>query len=114
MYNEQVNNRRQEWTFPYKARIILPYARRKLAEHQQQETKLRKQMAEMIQDPATFHNDSALQQVKKDIDRHSMLREQFEVYCHEFTRLPEQDYRLGLSDVVFFGMLEGDPNPTAP
>jgi hypothetical protein len=107
MVNETGLQRRGEWTFPYKARLLLPYARRRLAEHQREETLLRKRMATMIQDPATFHNDAALQQVKRDIDRHAALREQFEVYCHEFVRLPEQEYRLALGDVVFFGLLEG-------
>ena len=106
MINENTNNRRNEWNFPYKARMLLPYAQRKLATFQTEETSLRKRMAELIQDPATFHNDSLLQQVKRDIDRSAGLREQFEVYVHEFVRLPEQEYRLGLSDVVFFGLLE--------
>lgn len=114
MQNENLQNKRHEWTFPYKARHLLPYARRKLAEHQTEETALRKKMAAMIQDPATFHNDAALQQVKRDIDRYSALREQFQVYCHEFVRLPEQEYRLGLSDIVFFGLLEGPPAQGSP
>lgn len=109
MFNENLNNRRGDWTFPYKAKMLMPYARRKLDAFQREETQLRKKMAEMIQDPATFHNDSALQQLKRDIDRTAGLREQFEVYVHEFHRLPEQEYRLGLSDVVFFGLLEGIP-----
>jgi hypothetical protein len=109
MHNENLNNNRSGWTFPYKARLLLPYARRKLDAHQSEETELRKKMATMIQDPATFHNDAALQQVKRDIDRLSALREQFQVYCLEFVRLPEQDYRLGISDIVFFGLLEGPP-----
>lgn len=106
MINDNVNNRRNDWTFPYKARLLLPYARRALDAYQAEETGLRKRMAEMIQDPATFHNDAALQQVKRDIDRTAGLREQFQVYLLEFERLPEQEYRLGLSDVVFFGLLD--------
>lgn len=109
MINENTNNRRNEWSFAYKAKVLLPYAQRKLSTFQTEETGLRKRMADLIQDPANFHNDSLLQQVKRDIDRISGLREQFEVYVHEFLRLPEQEYRLGLSDVVFFGLLEGTP-----
>ena len=111
MQNENLLNKRHDWTFPYKARMLLPYAERKLAANQAEETTLRKKMATMIQDPATFHNDAALQQTKRDIDRFASLREQFQVYCHEFVRLPEQEYRLGLSDIVFFGLLEGDIAP---
>jgi len=110
MYNEQGTQRRSEWKFPYKARLLRPYALRKLAHHQAEETALREKMAVMIKDPATFHNDAALQQVKQGIDRHSALREQFEVYCHEFQRLPESEYHLALGDVVFFGILEGVPS----
>jgi hypothetical protein len=109
MINENLSNRRTDWNFPYKARMLLPYAQRKLVTFKTEEMALRKRMAEMIQDPATFHNDSLLQQVKRDIDRTAGLREQFEVYVHEFHRLPEQEYRLGLGDVVFFGLLEGVP-----
>lgn len=109
MINENLNNHRNGWTFRYVARELLPYARRKLQGFQDEETALRKKMAELIQDPSTFHNDALLQQLKRDIDRTAGLREQFQVYVHEFNRLPEQEYRLGLSDVVFFGLLEGVP-----
>jgi hypothetical protein len=107
VFNENLHQKRGEWTFPYKARELLVYARRRLELHQGEETSLRAKMAVMIQDPATFHNDSALQQLKKDIDRHSALREQFQVYCHEFNRLSDMEFKLSLADVVFFGMLEG-------
>jgi hypothetical protein len=110
MYNDHTGTKRHEWGFNYKGKDLLPYARRKLAGHQEQETELRQRMAKLIQDPSTFHNDGVLQQVKKDIDTHSGLREQFQVYCHEFTRTPNLEFRLGLSDVVFFGLLEGEPN----
>ncbi len=111
MYNESVGNRRGEWGFNYKGKDLLPFARRKLAQHQAEETQLRRRMAVMIQDPATFHDDGNLQQVKRDIDRHGGLREQFQVYCHEFERTPNIEFRLGLADVVFFGLLEGLPEP---
>jgi hypothetical protein len=106
MLNENLVTKRHDWTFPYKAKMILPLAKKKLAAHQGHETTLRKKLAQQIQDPASFHDDGALQQLKRDIDRHAALREQFQVYCHEFERLPEQEYRLGLSDIVFFGFLE--------
>ena len=106
MINENTNNRRNNWSFPYKARMLLPHAQRQLEAFRAEESALRKRMAELIQDPAMFHNDALLQQVKRDIDRAAGLREQFEVYVHEFVRLPEHEYHLGLSDVVFFGLLE--------
>src|SRR5688572_14812805 len=106
MLNDNLVTKRHDWSFPYKAKMILPFAQRKLGAHQAEETTLRKKLAEAIQDPAMFNNDSVLQQLKRDIDRHSALREQFQVYVFEFTRLPEQEYRLGLSDIVFFGFLE--------
>lgn len=115
MFNENVGQRRAEWGFNYKGRELLPYAQKKLAYHQSEETELRKKMAVMIQDPATFHDDQKLQQVKRDIDRHSGLREQFQVYCHEFARTPNLEFRLGLADVIFFGLLEAiDSDATSP
>jgi hypothetical protein len=109
VYNDHQGIKRNEWGFNYKGKELLPYAQRKLAEHQTEETALRKRMASLIQDPATFHNDGTLQQVKGEIDRRSGLREQFQVYCHEFERTPNLEFRLGLADVVFFGLLEGEP-----
>jgi hypothetical protein len=109
MYNEHTGIKRTEWGYNYKGKDLLPYAKRKLDRHQAEETALRQRMATLIQDPATFHNDSVLQQVKHDIDTHSGLREQFQVYCHEFARTPSLEFRLGLADVVFFGLLEGEP-----
>ncbi len=109
MYNDNQGNRRIEWSFVYKAKVLLPYADRKREALQAEETAARKQLATMIQDPATFHNDNALQNLKREIDRLAGLREQFQVYCHEFKRTPELDFKLGLADVVFFGLLEGDP-----
>lgn len=106
MLNDNIGVKRTEWAFVYKGADLLPFAQRKLAHHQAEETALRQRMSEMIKDPATFHDDMSLQQVKRDIDRHSALREQFQVYCHEFARTPQLDFRLGLADVVFFGLLE--------
>jgi hypothetical protein len=109
MINDNLGNRRGEWTFAYKAKDLLPYAERKLAHHKAEEASLRQRLAEMIRDPASFHDDVGLQQLKRDVDRHAGLREQFEVYCHEFARTPGNEFRLGLADVVYFGMLEGPP-----
>jgi hypothetical protein len=111
MHNEGLHSKRYEWTFAYKGRQLLPYARRKLTEHQAAETASRQRMATLIQDPATFHNDASLQDLKRAIEKHSSLREQFQVYCHEFQRTPEKEFFLQLSDVVFFGLLEGEPEP---
>jgi hypothetical protein len=109
MHNESIGAKRHEWGFNYKGKELLPYAEKKRHENQTQETALREQMAKLIRDPSTFHNDAALQQLKRDIDRHSALREQFEVYCHEFARTPAIEFRLGLADVVYFGFLETPP-----
>jgi hypothetical protein len=109
LHNENLANKRYEWSYPYKGKQLLPYARRKLAEHQAAETAARQKMATLIQDPSTFHNDASLQELKRAIERYSALREQLQVYCHEFSRTPERDFNLALSDVVFFGLLEGEP-----
>jgi hypothetical protein len=108
MFNENLGSKRGEWTFTYKAQELLPYAQRRLAQHQADEITARAKYAQMIQDPATFHRDDVLQHVKRDIDRYSALREQFQVYCYEFARKPDADFRLALSDIVFFGLVEPD------
>ena len=106
MINDNIGNRRAEWVFVYKGKDLLPYARKKLAHHKSEEASLRQRLAELIRDPASFHDDTSLQQLKRDVDRHAGLREQFEVYCHEFERTPSLEFRLGLADVVYFGLLE--------
>jgi hypothetical protein len=112
MFNENLHGKRNEWTFSYRADELLVYARRRLDQHQTSETDARAEFARMIQDPATFHRDDVLQQVKRDIDRYSALREQFQVYCHEFARKPTAEFRLALSDVVFFGIIEPEHLPS--
>jgi hypothetical protein len=107
MNEESYQNERSAWKFAYKAEELLPFARRRLAEHQAVEAQLREKLAKLIRDPASFHDDVKLQQLKRDVDRHSALREQFEVYCSEFARTPKKEFNLKLSDVVFFGLHSG-------
>ena len=107
MWNEGGQNERSTWKFVYKGEDLLPSAQRRLAEHQAVEAQLRDKLARMVKDPASFHDDTKLQQVKQDVDRHSALREQLEVYCHEFTRTPKKEFTVRLSDVVFFGLHSG-------
>jgi hypothetical protein len=108
MMNEQsYQTERSGWKFVYKGEDLLPFARRRLAEHQAVEAQLRDKLAKMIREPASFHDDARLQQLKLDVDRHAGLREQFEVYCHEFARTPKKEFSLKLSDVVFFGIHSG-------
>jgi hypothetical protein len=154
MVNESGQNERSTWKFCYKGEDLLPSARRRLAEHQAVEAQLRDKLARMVKDPASFHtehqaveaqlrdklaqavkdptsfhddtrlqqlrqdvdrhnalrkqlDDTRLQQLKQDVDRHSALREQLEVYCHEFARTPKKEFSLRLSDVVFFGIHSG-------
>lgn len=107
MNEDSYQNERSQWKFVYKAKALLPFAQRRLSEHQAIESRLREQLSAMIRDPASFHDDAKLQQLKHDVDRHSALREQFEVYCHEFTRTPNKEFSLKLSDVVFFSIHTG-------
>jgi hypothetical protein len=107
MNEDNYNNERAQWKFVYKAEELLPLARKRLEEHRAVENKLRDQLSALIKDPASFHDDNRLQQIKRDVDRHSGLREQFEVYTHEFSRTPKKEFALKLSDVVFFGLHTG-------
>ena len=108
MLNENYDTERSSWKFTYKAKEILPFAKIRLMEHQNEETNLRKQLAGLIQDPSSFYDDSKIQQLKAEVDRHSLLREQFEVYCHEFARTPNKEFNLKLSDIVFFRIHTSD------
>jgi hypothetical protein len=105
MFNEQrLGGKRHEWIYKYKGKDLLPHAQRQLAEYRAQEAAARKKMAQMIQDPNVFHNDASVQQIKQDIERYGGLREQLQVYCHEFHRNPSAEFNLLLGDVIFFGL----------
>lgn len=119
MNEDNYNNERNQWKFTYKAKELLPHAEKRRNEHQQVETRLRSELAALIKDPASFHDDQRLQQLKRDVDRHAGLREQFDVYCHEFARTPNKEFNLKLSDVVFFslhnaGFVSSERTPTPP
>src|SRR5262245_25602181 len=66
MHNESSPNERWGWKFTYKGEELLPFARRRLAQHQAKESELRENLSRMIKDPASFHDDAKLQQLKRD------------------------------------------------
>jgi len=105
---------RSQWKFAYKGKHLLPHARRRLAELRAEEAQLRERLAGLVRDPASFHDDTRLQQLKAEVDRLSGVREQFEVYCHEFRRTPDKDFSLKLGDLVFFRVHTGEAGSSEP
>ena len=109
MLNEQYGgSERLQWKFTYKGKQLLPYGQRRLAQLRADEAQLRERLAGLVKDPASFHDDTRLQRLKAEVDGCSAVREQFEVYCHEFRRAPDKDFVLKLGDLVFFRVHTGE------
>jgi hypothetical protein len=47
-----------------------------------------------------------VEEVKREIVSFGTLKEQCQVFKHEFARAPDKVYELGLGDVTFFGLAQ--------
>lgn len=103
MYNDDRGTKREGWVYPYKGSDLLPFARRKLAEHRDAERAAREYVSEKIRDAG--NNDDGIEKARRDIAVHGNTREQCQVFAHEFERNPDREFTLSLGDVVFFGIV---------
>jgi hypothetical protein len=102
MYVDSVCARRTEWEYEYTASALLAQARLLLAKHTRLEREARLKSADLLRDVNVNQNDPRFNELKRDITTHGTLKEQCEVFVHEFMRNPDQVYKLGLGDVSFF------------
>ena len=104
MFNDNVQPRRLDWEYIYSGKHMLPYAQKLLSYHAAKEMAAREKTAELLRDVSVSQNDSRFTELKRDITNHGTLKEQCEVFVHEFSRFPEKMFILGLGDVTFFGL----------
>lgn len=108
MYVDSVAARRTEWEYEYQADELLAQAKMLLARHTAKELEARNKTADLLRDVNVNQNDARFNELKRDISTHGTLKEQCEVFVHEFARNPGLVYKLGLGDVSFFE-LPGKP-----
>lgn len=106
MYNDNVSPDRLEWKYSYKASQLLEPAKKLLKFHTNKELEARNKTADLLRDTSVNQNDPRFNELKRDIATHGSLKEQCQVFVHEFSRNLDREYSLGLGDVTFFGLSE--------
>jgi predicted Zn-dependent protease len=107
MFNDNVGAGRTGWTYTYTGEQLLAPAIRLYNEYRSKEEKARNHMADYMKDMTIPNNDRRVEEVKRDIVAFGTLKEQCDVFRHEFKRNPNKEYELGLGDVTFFGLADG-------
>jgi len=106
MYNDYRNINRENWSFSYKAKQLLPHAERKRDHAKLKETAARQQMAILMNDANVRASDNRVEEARSDIERYADLYEKCVIWCWEFSRDPEHEFTLKLGDVSFFDIPE--------
>jgi hypothetical protein len=104
LFNDHQGPKRLEWTYKYTGKELLPYASKLYEDFRNKEIEARNRMADFMRDINVSNSDRRVEEVKREITNYGTLKEQCEVFKHEFARNPNQEYRLGLGDVTFFGV----------
>jgi hypothetical protein len=104
MFNDNVGAGRERWTYKYDGRELVVAAQRLYTEFYDKEQAVRLRVAEYMKDMTIAQNDRRVEEAKRDIILFGTLKEQCEVFRHEFARNPNKTFDLGLGDVTFFGL----------
>lgn len=107
MYNEHRSANRSDWKYAYKGAELLPYARKKLEYHSEQENAARREAAALLTDPTVQRNSEAVKRAEQAITEHGDAAEKCKVWVHQFQRESDRDFQLALGDVVYFGLVDG-------
>lgn len=106
MYNDFSNANREAWKFTYKGSELLAAATRKRDEYLQREKKAREEASKLMGDMNISTDNADLARSKNEASTNGKLREQCDVFVHEFKRTPDREFHLYLGDVTFFGLQE--------
>jgi hypothetical protein len=104
MYNDNTSSNRLQWTYIYTGKELLISAKSLYVSFLTLEKNARDKMAKLMSDMTVSQSDPEIEATKRDITKYGTLKEQCEVFTHEFQRNPLQKYNLGLGDVTFFGL----------
>jgi hypothetical protein len=106
LYNDSVGYNRLEWKYTYKADELVKPAEKLLKYHTEKEMEARTKTAELLKDVSVNQNDPRFNELKREIATHGSLKEQCQVFVHEFSRDRAREFELGLGDITFFGLAE--------
>ena len=104
MYLETRDASRNGWKFTYKGGELIKAAKEKVAFFAAREEKFRKEAEAAISDRSRAINSEQNSRTQANLAEAATQKEACEVFFYEFTRNPDREYFLGLSDVVFFGL----------
>jgi hypothetical protein len=105
MYSEFRDTSRTGWKFSYKGSDLVAAAQAKLAEYTRRETEARQEMSKLMADMRVSPTGEDCSKLKSAIENYGTIREQCQVFAHEFARTPDREFNLSLGDVVFFGLV---------
>jgi hypothetical protein len=106
MYNDFRNVGREDWKYTYAGEELLEAAQLKRREFRAKEEEARQKMSQLMQNMSVSAMGTDVEECKKKIAQFGNLREQCDVFVHEFVRTPEREFHLSLGDVTFFGLQE--------
>lgn len=102
VFNDNQSANRLHWDYKYTGMQLLPFANKLYTKYRDAEELARNKMAEFMKDMTVSNSDRKVEEVKREIVLYGTLKEQCEVFQHEFARSLDKEYNLGLGDVTFF------------
>lgn len=106
MHNDYRSPNRENWKYAYKASELYEAACDKYLALYRAEQAARQESARLTVDMNVAANGGRRAELERLIDKYASEREQCGVFVHEFRRLPDREYQLALSDVVYLGLVE--------
>ncbi len=110
MFNDNQSANRLHWTYKYFGKELFLSAKNLHNRYLLKEAEARNKMAEYMKDMTISNSDRRVEEAKRDIVSFGTLKEQCEVFQHEFWRNPDKEYELGLGDVTFFELAQKNTN----
>jgi hypothetical protein len=112
MYNDFKTHlmARESWKFEYSGTDLKPYAEKTLNKQETIVADCREKIKAILNDPNGNAVGKKKQRLEERMAKAADRVEQCLVWVHECNRKPERTYNLGISDVVFFGMVN-TPDP---
>lgn len=102
LFNDNVSPKRMEWEYTYKGSELLNKAVLLRERFAAKELEARNKTADLLRDVNVNQNDSRFNELKREITTNGTLKEQCDVFVHQFSREPDREFNLGLGDVTFF------------
>ncbi len=102
IFNDNRRPLRDDFQYSYTGEELRPFALAKYRLHTKVEMEARERMSSLLRDSTIRTTDKEMEDLKTKIALAGAEREKCAIWVHEFTRHPEVEYRLSLSDVSYF------------